>query len=466
MNASTLEQRKSCDVLIEPDLRGLSGSDFAQARQWIERGEAAARAILPELRRLSPPAAPGAAAPRDLRLTAPETLTARALSVRGLTPETERFVESAMRLSVPGPISADTLDAAIASLVGVGAFERVTYQVAGPPDAAALTVDAVDGMTGALGFGFRYDSRYQASLLFDAAFRNLSGFGSTTHVTVRLGDEFQLTAQHLRGASPRSRFLSGAHATYAQAPIDIFDNDFRIAQVKVDVANVSGFAGMRLGRRGLATVRLKGEHASGATEVSAIQAEGGATYYTIAGTFSRESLDRPAFPRIGASIFISSEGASRAIGSGARFWEHILDAQAAVPVRPNLSLVLRVMTGASGGADLPFHYQFFLGGSVPSAVFSANQPTFPGLKGQARVGRAVQLLQVGAQFELANQLILAGRIHAGNTADRWRVPLDRYVGGYEIAVGAITAIGPIEIAASGRNAKSRPRLDIRLGRRF
>jgi NTE family protein len=47
--ASTEEQRRLCDVIIEPDIEGLSAIAFDRAAEWIARGEAAARAALPQI---------------------------------------------------------------------------------------------------------------------------------------------------------------------------------------------------------------------------------------------------------------------------------------------------------------------------------------------------------------------------------------------------------------------------------
>src|SRR5206468_6562129 len=46
---SEAEQRSKCDVLILPEVRGFSTFGFARARDLIARGEAAARAALPEI---------------------------------------------------------------------------------------------------------------------------------------------------------------------------------------------------------------------------------------------------------------------------------------------------------------------------------------------------------------------------------------------------------------------------------
>src|SRR5262249_47939792 len=51
MEASTAEQRQLCDVLITPDLRGLSATAFNQPLPWIARGATAAQRSLAAIKR-------------------------------------------------------------------------------------------------------------------------------------------------------------------------------------------------------------------------------------------------------------------------------------------------------------------------------------------------------------------------------------------------------------------------------
>ncbi|MBN1534412.1 MAG: patatin-like phospholipase family protein, partial [Spirochaetes bacterium] len=50
---STKQERKKCDILILPDIRGLGVTDFAKAKDIIKRGEDAARSVYPQLKKLA-----------------------------------------------------------------------------------------------------------------------------------------------------------------------------------------------------------------------------------------------------------------------------------------------------------------------------------------------------------------------------------------------------------------------------
>lgn len=461
MEASTIEQRSLCDVLIRPDIGGLSGTDFTRAAAWIGRGDDAARAQLPAIEAALETGRALAARPEPLRDAERQV---DALVIEGVTAEGQRFAERVLALPVPGSLTATRLDDAVDRLYRSGAFDRVTYRIAESAGRNTLIIEAVQRSADLLGFGFRYDSRFKASLLFDATLHNIGRFGSTSRVAIRLGEQFSLSGQHLLRAGSVTGFITGVEAGYAETPVSFFVDGRRVAEARVEVANVSAFAGRRVGRRALVTMRVTGEHARGGTRVAAVDAGDVRTFYTLSSALSLDTLDQPVFARRGVRLLARTEGAARGIGSGGTFWQHLLDVQAAVPLTSRWSLQARTLAGAGGGDDLPFHYRFFLGSTVPSAVFVDRQPPFPGLPAQGLSGRAVQVLQVGAQFEPSAGFYLAGRVHVGNTGEQWQWAFDDYRRGYEIALGAASVLGPLEVVVSGSGG--RPGLEVRLGRAF
>lgn len=462
MNASTLEQRQLCDLLITPDLSGLSGTAFDRAADWIERGERAAREALPRLAALRRGSAETAAM-RRAKLPGPDAgVEIHALEMTGVRPEARRFAERALGLEIPGTLSAAAMEAMLDRLQASGTFDRITYRFRDAGDRRILELRLAERSQDAVGFGFRYDHRYKASLLFDATFRNRWGYGTSTGVGLRLGEQSQLRIQHLREGA-LTGLLLGVEAGYAETPLDIFVGEQRVARLRVDVTHAAALAGLPLGRRGLVSLRLKAERARGGTSVAAERASGSDLFATLAGSVWYSSLDRPLFPRRGFELLLRSEGTP---GIGARFWHHLADLRLAAPLRERLTLFGRGTFGAAGGRDLPFHYRFFLGGTAPSAVFTERQPLFPGLRGQERSGLALQAIQAGAQYEIADQVFASFAAHAGNTAEFWKLRFDDYLGGYELSLGALTFVGPVEVSLSGDDFGDRPRFEFRLGYQF
>jgi NTE family protein len=461
MHASTQAQRRLCDVLIVPDVSGLASTAFERAPDWIARGERAARAALPQLAGLGrAPLPPGPRLPGPLGPDEPVHVDD--LEVVGVDPGAQTFAERMLALDLPGPVAASELDAALARLQESGAFDRATYRIRESGGRRVLEFRLAERSQDAIGFGFRYDNRYKASLFLGSTLHNRWGYGTTTDLGLRLGEESALRVQHLR-EGPRPGPLLGLEAGYAETTLDVFVEQQRIARLRLDIAHAAAVAGLPLGRQGLLSVRLKAERAGGGASVAAERVRDSEVYGTLAASVWLSSLDRPVYPHRGVELWFRSEGTP---GVGARFWHHLAQARAAVPFGNRLTVLAAAVAGAAGGRELPFHYRFFLGGEAPSAVFAERQPAFPGLRGQERSGRALQLLKIGARYELAEQTFVGVHGYAGNTAEAWQGRFDDYLGGYELALGALTFVGPVEVALTGSEFSDRPRFEFRLGLPF
>src|SRR6266513_1067575 len=160
------------DVLILPDVRGFSTFGFARARDVIARGEAAARAALPQIeaalarlrvsRRAGAPRAP-VVEPESIRVT----------SVRfdppGLVPG--GFLARALAVRPGSWVSRRALDQRMSRLYATGLFQSVAYRL----EQGDLTVMLRQRAGGRFGLGLRYDSRYKASVLLSSTLGRVAG---------------------------------------------------------------------------------------------------------------------------------------------------------------------------------------------------------------------------------------------------------------------------------------------------
>ncbi|UCC74622.1 MAG: patatin-like phospholipase family protein [Gemmatimonadota bacterium] len=444
--ALTEEQRQLCDVLIEPDIEGLSSLAFDRASELIERGEAATREALPQIRALLHQTP--ARRREDLPLTHIDSVYIHELVLEGLRQAPERSVIEGLNLEVPGWMTREDVDDAIGTAYGTGLFASVTYRLGETTDRdSTRTVLAVrfdEEKRDRLGFSFRYETRYKASLLTSATLRNVLQYGSVTRLSLRLGQQIQLTGQYFRRSGPGGALSLGARAEYSQAPLDFFEDGRRVAEVRVDVMNASGFAGLALGNTALVGTLIKGEYAQNRASITAELFDEEDTFYTVSGVVRADTYDRDVFPSRGLGLLLKSEWADRSIGSGLTFSHSVIDAEAYLPLHRNASLLARVTFGtSSGGDDLPAHYLFFLGGSSPYLIFPDRQFPFFGLETQERRGRHVQSFLLGLQLRFADRFFAILRVNAGNTLDRWHFDPDDYTGGYGLTLGLRTPFGPI-----------------------
>jgi hypothetical protein len=220
--------------------------------------------------------------------------------------------------------------------------------------------------------------------------------------------------------------------------------------------------GLLLGDRGAIGVELKGEHSRAATVIGATDSAQSRTFGTGAAIFRWDSFDRAAFPRRGGMLSLRSEYAF----GGARFTQHVANGAVALPLTHSLTALGRATVGTSSPESaLPLNYRFMLGGSYPAPLFPETQVASVGFRPQERSGAAVARLGVGAQWEARRNLFVTVRSDAGYAASR--LSLDRaYDSGIALALGTLTALGPVEISVSGRPGEEGPRLEASLGYPF
>ncbi|MGD2216769.1 MAG: patatin-like phospholipase family protein [Gemmatimonadales bacterium] len=467
--ASTEEQRRLCDVIIEPDIEGLSALAFDRATEWVARGEAAAREALPQILALA-----GEARARGSRHLPPiriDSTYVHVLTLEGLHLAPSRSVARTLGLEIPGWITRQEVDRAIGSAYSSGFFASVTYRIdalqRGDSVVSALVVRFEEEKRDRLGFSFRYETRYKASLLMSTTLRNLLQYGSVTRLDLRLGQQIQLGGQYTRRSGPRNALSLGVRAEWSEAPLDFFEDGRRVAEVRVDAANLSAFFGVAFSNTALAGISVKGEYAYNRATITAETFDEKDTFYTLAALVRADTYDRDAFPSRGFGLLLKSEWADRSIGSGRSFSHSVFDADLYLPLHRRASLIVRATLGSSsGGDDLPTHYLFFLGGSSPYFIFPDRQFPFFGLETHERRGRHIQSFQLGLRLQIAERFFAILRLNAGDTLDRWHFDPDQYLTGYGLTLGVRTPFGPISATIAETTLEEWPDFSVDLGYLF
>ncbi len=461
---SEAEQRSKCDVLILPDVRGFSTFGFARARDVIARGEAAARAALPQIeaalarrrvsRRAGAPRAP-VVEPESIRVT----------SVRfdppGLVPG--GFLARALAVRPGSWVSRRALDQRMSRLYATGLFESVGYRL----EQGDLTVMLRQRAGGRFGLGLRYDSRYKASVLLSSTLGRVAG-GFSGRADARLGQQIQVGAGVSQPLGDGRIVTLGAAADYVRSPFDLYEGDHRVAQVRVDLGAITTSIARSAGTLADASLRAKLEYARWAEEVSAVAAAPlDRTFYSLSGVVQVDTYDRGVFPRSGVGFRAVSEWGNRlsAASGGGAFSHHVADLRGYLPLVRRLSLWVGATIGASGGEPPP-HYQFFLGGANTYYLFPDRDIAFVGLRTQQRRGRHVQKAELGAQWELAPDVFARVRWNAGTVLERWSFDPARYVHGAGVELGAKTFAGRLSLSASGNAHTTWPIVEIDLGYPF
>jgi NTE family protein len=461
MTASTAEQRRLCDIHIQPDTKGLSSDSYDRGAEWIKRGENATRAALPKLLEIvasKNESLHGARSGYDKMVG--DTVRVRRVEVRGLPGRGEHLARRMLHLRDGALVTPDTMEQAVQRVYATGLYGAVTYNLERVDSGTIAVISPVPREDDYVGFGFRFDDQHLASLLFTETIHNRLRYGSTTLLELRLGEQIRAAAHFVRGSTLDSRLLLGTGVTYVRSPLDFFEGTRRVADARVQTWNVTGFAGMPIGIGNIVGVQLKAERARAESFIAANDSSLNRSYGTVAGMFFRNKLDRPDFPTRGDALYAKSEWM---VGRAA-FSHHLFDAQAALPLPGPLTLLTRATAGiARGGEHVPAHYRFYVGGPYAAAVLpEALIPAF-GLRPQERSGYAVQRVEGAVRWDVREHLFATVAADAARVEEKFEWKLDDAVKGVAASLGTLTVFGPIELTATWRRLADSPRLGLTVG---
>ncbi|MCG3119379.1 MAG: Outer membrane protein assembly factor BamA [bacterium] len=434
--AENIKQRRLCNILITPDMAGFTATSFDRVDSLIERGERAARRLLPQLTALADslkrPARPHVAiAPID-------SIYIHAFTIHGLHDVSQRLVMAELGLTVPLWVTAAELENAINRVYRSQFFERVTYRLAPSAQGTQLLVDVIEKSTDVFRFGLRYDSSSKAALLLNTTFRNRAEHGSVLLFELKLGDQLQAEGHYFIHLGLRPRLGFRGRANYSRSTIELYEQRQRIASLRLSATALEAFFGSIFSNALVSGFGIKGEIDQFAANIAppALQTDD-QKFFSLFGALWIDTLDRAVFPSRGHSVFYKSEAGYHQIGGGLKFVRHYLDWAGFFAVQARLSLLTRLQLGNAHKRDLPLPYQFFLGGA----------DSFVGLRPQELTGKNLQALQLGLQYEIAPRRFMLWRWNLGNTFDKWQLRFNRrrFVTGAGLTLGAPTLIGPLEL---------------------
>jgi NTE family protein len=319
--AISLASLRPHDILISPDLSGVTFIDFERGKELIARGEAAGREAASRLARL-------AAEPRHYALW--ESARTR----RGVLPDvnvaavriegTARTNPEALRREItdrigiePGkPVSEEQLASASRLLYGIGDFERVDVRSQLEQGRRVVVVDVREKPWGPnyLRVAARAVSDFHADGRFSLSFQHthtwLNSWGAEWRGELEIGDVRRLHTSVFQPLGPGSPWFVEGVLESAKSSFDLFGSGFRRTdRITTSTTGATATFGRRIGNSGVARIGVGHERYRSRPAISSrldpVTTRDSADIAVAAATF--DTLDDPNFPRRGYLV----EGVTR-----------------------------------------------------------------------------------------------------------------------------------------------------------
>ncbi|MDZ4700282.1 MAG: patatin-like phospholipase family protein [Rhodothermales bacterium] len=451
--ASTDRQRAMADLLIDPDLTGLTVLSFGDAREIIRRGEVAARAMLPQLLTLAA-SQQGEVPPRPA-VQLPDSLFIEAVQVEGLVQPYLRQLELSLGIKAPEWIRYADLELALNRTFYADIFENVLYRLlpGSEPNTHIISISTRVQPHERLRLGVRYDSEYKASLLLSAVSRGrIGGPGTEIQGDLRFGETHQGTAHYRIPLATRPRAEMRLWGRITREPLDLFVSGVRLSSIKVRVAESSADFSGTLFTNSLGSIGARWELYDYGQDVGAgdfLEDHGGLLLGNA--HYFLDSFDRTAFPTSGVLIHARAELAPRGVARQS-FTHYVFDGQFRQSIAPRLTFLSRLTFGHVKGRRIPLHYRFYAGGANIFRNLDTRQFPLLGYDLHELSGNSLHAFSVGTQLQVVRNWFLTAEWNGARLAEdwRWKVAATDFRFGYGLTLGLISPIGPVELALMGQ----------------
>lgn len=461
MLAATNEQRELCDVLIRPDVNGISPFSFAEVSDWMTRGDSAVAQHEGRLRALAAEE-PSRGVPTRPDDFLGDSVRVAAIVIQGTDePDVTRLVRDELNLEVGDYVDRTGMRSRLGDLDATGLFRLVRYRLdrPGTGPGANLVVTVEERARDRLRVGLRYDDEYRAALLFSATLHNHLLYGSVTRFDLRVGEETRFGATLTRRRGVTGKLGVGLSAHWSQGELEL--PPALGGREGLELATAVLSFGLAATRGTALTLEATAERTAYPENVPDIALISGSA------VLDHETLDRIDFPRSGADVRGRVEVGVTDVLDGGRFTSAVVDARYYLPLHGRLTADLGAWVGYQHGDDLPLHRRFYLGGAHASAVFGQVHGLFQGLGEQEHSGSAAQVARLGLRWQVTGSGYLRAGVDVGGVRDAWHFPIEVPMTGWALTAGAATVVGPVELELSKVwGERHDARLSVSVGRAF
>lgn len=448
-NQATLDNRKITDYLIQPEVTHYTITDFEKADSIIDSGERAARRMLPSLLKLVDTLNSMGPAPKKILPAVMSDLIVRAIRYEGLVKVPARVVQNRLDIYVGDTVSVEELSKAIDRTYASQYFDIVTYKLEPKDDGVCLVIRLIEKDYGLVRMGIHYDDDFEASLLFNADFRNVLINGSKLSVDVGLGH------------NPRFSFLyylnngrwPNIGTSIKTNTLDVYNYDvegnktasYRYSEMLIDL-----FSETIISNSMSAGVGGQFEMSSLRKAVSPFQLGNiEQAFFNLYAFYKVDTYNRAFFPSKGGSFWIEGKivnGINKEVSELDPATIITLKYRNAFKITSDFSIVPSVNFGAAIADTLPFQHRYFLGG----ANFGENRQIFPfvGMNLMQLSDYSALALGCDFQYEFHRNHFLILKYNIGKTARIAEKLLDisNAYQGIGLTYGYNSPIGPIEFS--------------------
>ncbi|MDD2743587.1 MAG: patatin-like phospholipase family protein [Rhodocyclaceae bacterium] len=405
------------DILIQPDLVGISASDFPRHAETADRGRVAAEALTTRLQQLSQPRENYLAWWEGIEVTSRVSPRIDAIEVVGLAKVNPAMVERYLQVKQNDKVRPSEINRNLLRMYGDGYYENIDYQVLSQRERNILRVLPIEKSWGPdyLRFALNLESNSTQGATFGLrmAYHKtwLNSLGGELITNVDLGNNNGIGVSFYQPIDPAQRFFVDANVGIGETHTRLFVDEKQVAEYRDAQGAMGASVGANVGLLGQVRLGWIERKRSYSLEIGDPSLPDGDLKY---GGY-RATLD---FDQLNA-LYFPSAGWSAKLGyfdsAGADYSRLDAEVRGVFSIEDTVFNASASFSGSPRG-HLPIYDAAAMGGFLNLTAFAKNQiigdniayvgvrgeqiiGRLPlGLRGDMRVGVAVEVAQVGNRF--------------------------------------------------------------------
>lgn len=217
INMKTDFERSYVNLLIKPDLKDYTVTDFDKKDSILNKGKLAAQAVYPELEKIAKLQNNKDSIIHIKKMPIDKNLYITSLSMEGNNSYDSKYIKRKIGIEIPGESSIKNISKGISALYSTGNFNQVYYQLQADKrknDSLKLILNLDEKNNNSIKFGLHYDDVYKASLLANMTLYKLIFKNSSLSADIVFSNNFRTNINYFidNGVYPSIGFNTNFNA--------------------------------------------------------------------------------------------------------------------------------------------------------------------------------------------------------------------------------------------------------------
>jgi len=413
-----LEALTDKDILLQPDLKGYSSTDFWRIAEMIKQGVAAAKSNTSKLIPYSMASDTYQTRLKRLRSKKPAARIINEIIIKSNSKLSPDVIRSYFSIQPGEILNVDSLEKDIQKLYGLNIFERINYEIMHLDYQTVLTIHVRKKTWGPnyIRFGLNLESDFAGSSTYNAATSitssPLNSYGGELQTQLQVGSDQFISTEFYQPFDKMQNYFASTQAMYSELHFAKYENGEQLSDYKSSSATLRLAIGRNFNNRAQLSVGLiKGKGDTdiliGSRPATEQDFYIGARYIN----FIYDELDNVNFPKHGMLSNITWVNSRESLGADVNQDSLTINALWAETWSRNTFVF---WTGLAGvvNSDTPAADTFALGGFLNLSGYKKQQ-----LTGRyAGIARLIYLNKIGGDESFFDTPFYAGAsLETGNT---------------------------------------------------